>query len=128
MITDNYIKMCEKAKEIQCERILGRYNFGDLYYLESVFRHGGKFRYIGSYDGYENDREFIEISTWLPTQEQLQEMVDVGLTRYEYWIRELYHFVLNYPFEPASMNELWLSFVMKEKYHKVWDGEDWRKS
>lgn len=27
------------------------------------------------------------------------------------------------PFE--SLNELWLAFVMKEKYHKIWTGEEW---
>ena len=25
----------------------------------------------------------------------------------------------------ASMEQLWLAFVMKEKYNKVWSGEDW---
>ena len=24
-------------------------------------------------------------------------------------------------------NELWLAFVMHEKYHKVWTGEKWAK-
>ncbi len=25
----------------------------------------------------------------------------------------------------TSMEQLWLAFVMKEKYNKVWDGEEW---
>ncbi len=25
----------------------------------------------------------------------------------------------------ASMEQLWLAFVMKEKYHKIWTGEEW---
>lgn len=27
----------------------------------------------------------------------------------------------------ASMEQLWLIFVMQEKYNKVWDGKDWIK-
>ena len=26
-----------------------------------------------------------------------------------------------------SMEQLWLAFVMKDKYKKVWNGEDWIK-
>jgi len=27
-----------------------------------------------------------------------------------------------------SMNELWLAFVMHEKYQKIWTGEKWVKA
>jgi hypothetical protein len=27
-----------------------------------------------------------------------------------------------------SFNELWLAFVMKEKYNKIWNGKDWVKN
>jgi hypothetical protein len=27
--------------------------------------------------------------------------------------------------QPESWEQLWLAFVMKEKYNKVWNGEDW---
>jgi len=27
----------------------------------------------------------------------------------------------------ATLNELWLAFVMHEKYHKIWTGEKWVK-
>jgi len=26
-----------------------------------------------------------------------------------------------------SMEQLWLAFVMKEKYNKIWNGENWIK-
>ena len=26
-----------------------------------------------------------------------------------------------------SMEQLWLAFVMKDKYDKTWDGKEWKK-
>lgn len=34
---------------------------------------------------------------------------------------------VEYPKQFTSMEQLWLAFVMKEKYGKIWDGEDWVK-
>ena len=146
MITKNYIKMCERAKEIQCDRILGRYDFGDIYYLKSGHKHGGKFRFIGSYDGYDCDKELIEKSIWLPTQEQLQEMLTMD-TEYAkeynkkegaifcgfYIFLDMMDWVRNCLKKPTtincnSMNEMWLIFVMSEKYSKIWTGEKWVKA
>lgn len=68
------------------------------------------------------------------TQDQLQEMIhdlkyskrqfsgSHGLLRdFGYWVEE----ESNLPC--ASMEQLWLAFVMKEKYQKVWTGNDWTK-
>ena len=69
---------------------------------------------------------------WLPLQSQLQEMIGE-----EYSINLLYafHRFYNtmgcdlYPHTingaKTSMEQLWLTFVMKEKYNKTWYGEDW---
>lgn len=27
----------------------------------------------------------------------------------------------------TSMEQLWLAFVMKEKYNKTWDGNEWKE-
>lgn len=32
-----------------------------------------------------------------------------------------------YYLKMSSSEQLWLAFVMKEKYGKVWDGEDWKE-
>lgn len=32
---------------------------------------------------------------------------------------------LQYFIEGISMEQLWLAFVMKEKFNKTWNGEDW---
>ena len=129
MITKNYIKMCEGTKEIQCDRILGRYEFGDIYYLESKHKHGGKFRFIGSYDGYDKDKELIEKSVWLPTQEQLQEIISCNwhdvFCKFLWWHSDNDKSSEEFESMFTSMNEVWLAFVMKEKYQKTWTGKKW---
>jgi len=74
-------------------------------------------------------------NTWLPRQDQLQKIVDK-----QYFTIEWYNGVTLYlPFAATvcfdnpkhckqftSMEQLWLAFVMKEKYDKFWDGKDWK--
>ena len=77
---------------------------------------------------------------WLPLQHQLQEMVAKTKT-YCAWLLDIerdFHKFANGKFEVygvehmpicavESMEQLWLAFVMHEKYQKVWNGEDWVK-
>ncbi len=72
---------------------------------------------------------------WLPTQSQLQEMLPKylptmtakgkldGLSRFlkkqTHGIPDAIHFSL------MSMEQLWLAFVMKEKFNKVWSDDKW---
>lgn len=82
---------------------------------------------------------------WLPRQDQLQGMlltsdVDfVELLEHFYWSWAAYKTDEKYPWREyiededkgkiladfASMEQLWLAFVMKEKFNKIWNGEDW---
>ena len=61
---------------------------------------------------------------WLPRQDQLQEMVeypDLGSVLRdlrEFWQRPPNHRI-------TSMEQLWLAFVMKEKYSKAWVNGKW---
>ena len=68
-------------------------------------------------------------------QDQLQEMINTEIDIpygqllidvFYKWIKETYK---PYPFMDNSITweQLWLAFVMKEKYNKVWNGEDWIK-
>ena len=67
---------------------------------------------------------------WLPRQDQLQDMVkseyecdyDMNLDFTEFTTNLYTHEQIG-----ASMEQLWLAFVMHEKYNKKWDGEDWVK-
>jgi len=80
---------------------------------------------------------------WLPHQDQLQEMVR-GLEKFDTSIQDITlacafaRFIginnqdaegrSNVFIRKGSMEQLWLAFVMKEKYHKVWDGNEWATS
>ncbi|KKL86094.1 hypothetical protein LCGC14_1948180 [marine sediment metagenome] len=64
--------------------------------------------------------------TWLPYQHQLQEMVGysfatllVEFEKFTVWR------LCECSFPPETMEQLWLAFVMKEKYGKVWSGSNW---
>lgn len=102
-----YIKMCGKSEEIQKLQPWPHCN-GDFFHILL-------------------DRPNV----WLPTQARLQEMIDwnkdfITLDK----IRIFYEFtkLINYKDRLfyASMEQLWLAFVMKEKFNKVWDGEEWK--
>ena len=129
-ITKQYIKMCRKAGEIQPQDrgipSHSPFKDGDMFAL------GHK---VTMYDGCSHSEGFIEPEiynpkcVWLPRQDQLQEMVvDNSLERP--WVHLCYQFYkwahLNWN-DFTSMEQLWLAFVMKEKYHKIWTGEGWIK-
>lgn len=123
----NYIKMCEKAKEIQD---FWKPSRDDKYvYAESS---GDTWQY--KVHTVRNDNQYMAqyhmTYVWLPRQDQLQEMVskdyDKDITRP--WVHLCYEFYkwahLNWTYF-NSMEQLWLAFVMKKRYNKVWDGETW---
>jgi hypothetical protein len=132
-----YIKMCEKAVEIQKYWELKEDDGHEFIYCleDSCLIECGD-------EGYDfcqqlGCSEFNWI--WLPRQDELQKMISpdffkqhqffstyisqmldwdvfLGQSRFgEYW--ELFQ----------SWEQLWLAFVMKEKYNKIWNGEDWVK-
>ena len=105
--SEQYIKMCD-TPEIQEEHDITPEDF------------------LGSPNG-----PFAE-SIWLPRQDQLQEMVgsDMGELYHIFW--KNMSVVSSYERTPytdkcTSMEQLWLAFVMKEKYNKTWDGDKWIK-
>ena len=114
--------MNEKAEEIQPEYL----NYADYYIWPS-----GNW-YIWSDD---NQSKRTKETIWLPRQDQLQEMFPKDrIERPFYWFSEgmidsfgdygitnegLYYEGF------STWEQLWLAFVMKEKYNKVWDGEKW---
>ena len=85
--------------------------------------------WAGDFDWIEQRSRYI----WLPTQSQLQEMVLPNLKYQdtEHLLRALNEW--NYSevgYEPysrfySSMEQLWLAFVMKEKFNKVWTDGKW---
>ena len=80
--------------------------------------------------------------TWLPTQDQIQGMVDVNPPAHKLlnfieeihgYIEDGHHSYLSgcmkeYYQQFQSMEQLWLAFYMHEKHNKTWDGEKWVKN
>jgi hypothetical protein len=125
MITENYIKMCEKAEEIQKA---WKPELADWFYSKEI---DDSVLILGFT---KESRKEIRKGIWLPTQEQLQEMMIPTLGDDFLGCAPL---VLNRKLEESlfsngiynwgtSYQELWLAFVIKEKYNKVWDGEKWK--
>jgi len=126
-----YIKMCENW-DLQTDRVP---QVGD-FYTESIRDGAGTMVFVISGDDlkYTFDPNYY---TWLPRQDQLQEMVLGQITRaYNLWTmithfnefsrdsgtvsmfdRQTWYYM--------TMEKLWLAFVMKEKFNKIWDGKNW---
>ena len=144
--SETYIKMCEKAEEIQNDYNKDNWKEWDYCYCELMkkivvisgyevdagyYGHGLGWdnKLIGQTEGCEGQGKHI----WLPRQDQLQEM----LSQHSLWSKTLaFEFFLrkegsydikSYAFQFTSMEQLWLAFVMEEKYNKVWNGENWIK-
>lgn len=102
--SEKYIKMCEKAIEIQ---IISR----------------EKDKKAGIINLPENEE------TWLPHQDQLQEMICDSRDALTLFCNthSIVCFEWKYYEQFTVMEQLWLAFVMKEKYNKIWNGEDWEE-
>jgi len=65
---------------------------------------------------------------YLPTQEQLQGLLKKPLWWLVWHFEEFVEPMSDKTFfQDTTMDELWLTFVMKEKYNKIWNGETWIK-
>ncbi len=134
-----YIKMCEKAVEIQTvwkpqngdfcwhdnegEEVYGCWEYPEQITTVSITQ--------------ATERDWWGNWLWLPRQDELQEIID------DWWkkngnygeplIKGLYDFATSLGYKPFRENELpiksweqlWLAFVMKQKYNKEWVNEDW---
>jgi len=163
--SEEYIKMSQKAERIQKEwkpqegdfwacpcdacvnrnaktHIINDYDIDALNKrdLTNVDRTYAKM--IRSYgrDFVDHFRECPEGITFLPRQDQLQEMIDYPFPsqlvqdfadwcneNHYYGIGEGKKFKLLENLGQLSMEQLWLVFVMEKKYNKIWNGKDWEK-
>ena len=142
-IPKEYILQCEKAEEIQT---LG-FQFHTMEKESFWIDNPPKDERMGDIEvkdkGKKVKRELRAVSysgIWLPTQSQLQEMTDKkyfqSMVNYLIaMINKISGHSITCSGEPCfrqcyydkftSMEQLWLAFVMKEKYNKTWDGSDW---
>lgn len=120
-----YINQCEKAEEIQK---LWEHRTGDV--CSPKFSNSIVW-IVGFNTGFSELKEKNII--WLPRQDQLQAMTkDIHpkfevldwLFTIEKWGHEHFEKIFNSP-HPQSMEQLWLAYVMFERYSKQWNGKDW---
>jgi len=119
-----YIKMCEKAIEIQkLWRMKPKHDF-------FVFKKDYSLPECPSCCYTEHSSQRLENFIWLPRQDQLQSFIIPDFSGTYWVIDQFFHWIRNYSGirtfkDNTSMEKLWLWFVMNEKYQKTWNGEDW---
>ena len=123
--SETYIKMSD-CPEIQAKKQC--YNMGDYFTKLVLDEYPLCFCRIAS---------MPKTNTiWLPRQDQLQEMVRDKIILRDFHLTQsskgLWKLSDNEGLRNnelcamgESMEQLWLAFVMKEKYGKVWNGESW---
>ena len=112
-----YINMSKKAVEIQHDEL----HKGDYIEINEKINLIANTMHYSPAD--------LDNAIWLPRQDQLQEMVEPKEYNSYRFVRKLNEFVDKYNAGELtgnpSMEQLWLAFVMKEKYSKTWNGTDW---
>jgi len=134
-ISKEYALMCEEAKEIQ--DLWNNPEVGDFTYNPPYSRWDSWVGCVGDKDCYLVKNTENGSSIWLPRQDQLQDMLDNVspdklIIRLVNWMQSEQKFYKSgrikklYPTQ--SMEQLWLGYVMKEKYNKQWTGKDWESN
>ena len=135
--TNEYILQCEKAEEVQKLRYGKREKFDHVAVFHKEWKEVDEFTKKAEYELYSVERYITDeriadsYDVWLPRQDQLQKMLDDDVDklckRIFDWIEFTYPVMGGMDFEPKSMEQLWLAFVMFEKFGKVWSNNDWKK-
>ncbi len=133
--SETYIQMCEKASEIQDNLVMFDPDKDGIDNLEAC---SGHHEVIIDTDIF--FQHFIvnkESPIFLPRQDQLQGMYsqkvyDLIYTFGSEFIEDGYSTPDwakdgNFEIKYTSMEQIWLAFVMHDKYSKIWDGTDWVK-
>ena len=131
--------MCGAAKEIQLQ---WKQDYGDFFVDEKgeikcwISRDPGHYKVKKGFRiCVKEDVIHLSKYSWLPKQDQLIEMAQVPGRRYENVTQDFFNWT-KVPYEvlsdtPAtlfrSMEQIWLAFVMQQKFNKQWDGSEWVK-
>ena len=120
---DNYTKMCEAATEIQNGWVP---KVGDRYYY---YRGGDNIKIVDENTIWNKEVILKRIlgEVYCPSIEQLMEMVVEDFSAHQQNNR-FRRFLRGYRTKgDDSIRELWLAFVMREKFSKKWSGSEWEK-
>ena len=128
--SESYIKMCEKAEEIQeyaLPLLVNKEPFYKSIFICSVCR-----TETGNCIAHPDLDKREHISIWLPRQDQLQEMLSfpAGSFKDNFWSALADFTEWGYrekwlDWIPLSMEQLWLAFVMRQLHSRVWNGGEW---
>ncbi|GAG05445.1 unnamed protein product [marine sediment metagenome] len=142
--SEQFIKMCEKAEEIQeiADDYIDSFSISCWYSPNHVQCKGHFTDWHMGYKYCPVCRKPLKITQeysiclrikgddtiWLPRQDQLQEMLFEGEYGLQTICARLYEWSTSAScsicFE--SMEQLQLGFWMRAKYNKVWNGEEWK--
>ena len=131
--TLEYVEMCRKAHEIQDA---WKFERGDYFTTLMSTKHGHECCIVDTFWIDDQSRNIRPAPwVWLPLQDQLQDIAkDIDMVQFNnplYSLQfEFDNFVMEHKRMPlfqklTSFEQLWLCFVMHEKYAKVWDGAEW---
>ena len=135
--SETYIKMCNclEIQELRREekhKDTGKWQGGDFW--TTVFKDKRVFVVARCNDAWADEPHYLHHPIeciWLPRQDQLQEMVGAtrcntieGFNGFCGLINEGRWFIKPECFD-YSMEQLWLAFVMKERFGKIWSGTEW---
>lgn len=121
-----YIEMCRKAEEIQ--------ELMPICHINARIRCIKHQVYYGDSSQFWAGTNSVGMFDWLPRQDQLQEMIKIKECGSLSILVVFYSFAKAIPkIECAlgkyniqwSMEQLWLAFVMQEKFNKTWNGKEW---
>jgi hypothetical protein len=144
--TNRYAIMCQKATEIQerwvpkpCDFMIDHADveggFGFCSPAASIVQVVDIFIGAPDSDDYKNESEHLKKNSfYLPRQDQLQKIMEPDDSKIHSIINRV---VESRYYEPAkgdhvaapykfySMEQIWFAYVMKEKYNKTWNEEEW---
>ena len=135
-VTVEYLKMCEMTEELQKNWIpaIGDY-IGGSWYIDDQDNIGLTCMGIVQKLNPEGNKNLVDCGGsifWaidahflLFRQDQLQEIMKMECDDLIYELYEEWYIPENISNKFNSMEQLWLAFVMKNKFNKIWNGEEW---
>ena len=126
-ITKQNILRCQKATEIQKLKPDASDSSGQFFICEIC---GNTYIEDDGINWCQNHINESKNPIWIPYQGQLQRILWFPMTASDMygWLRKITEFQMKHSCQ--SMEQLWLAFVMSEKYSKQWDNnkEEWSET
>lgn len=142
-LTDEFVDMCLKAKEIQEMWKPEEFDFIAVKYKKNVHSEKDvKIKIVNHISTGVFDVEDMKLRVgdayhwiaWIPRQDQIQDMIG----EYPHNIYNFYEHLTdpkdkNYDIDEGickkikSIEQIWLDYIMQSVFHKKWDGNDWEE-